>query len=80
MKTAVSLPDALFRRLEAIRKRFSLTRSEAVQRAVADWIAQHSAEDLTATIDRAVERLGPEARLDPGAAQAQRDILRREDW
>lgn len=41
MKTAISIPDDLYRRLEATRKRKKLSRSEALQGALVTWLKHH---------------------------------------
>ena len=41
MKTAISLPDALFRAGDALAKRMKLSRSELYARALAEFLAKH---------------------------------------
>ena len=80
MKTAISIPDRLFVRLEATRKRLQLTRSEVLQGALVKWLEQHEGQEITATINTAIEQIGDAATLDPELENAGLCALDREDW
>jgi metal-responsive CopG/Arc/MetJ family transcriptional regulator len=47
MKTAISLPDPLFKSAEALARRLGVSRSELFAKAVAEFIAQHDRARLT---------------------------------
>lgn len=53
-KTAISLPTALYERLESVRTERGLSRSGAVAEAVAEYVSKNAA-DLTARIDAALD-------------------------
>jgi predicted transcriptional regulator len=58
MKTAISVPDEVFERGELAAKRLRLSRSELYSRALADFIARHTEEEVTAAMNTAIERNG----------------------
>ena len=61
MKTAVSLPDAVFRRAERLAKRLRVTRSELYSRALQEYVARHAPDAVTAALDRLHDELGGES-------------------
>lgn len=77
MKTAISIPDALFQAADQLAARLGLSRSELYARAVADWVAQHQADTVTAQLDAVYG--GPDApasRLPRALARTQGRALR----
>lgn len=54
MKTAISLPDETFRRVDDAAKRLGLSRSELFARAAESWLDRLEDDGLTAAIDRAI--------------------------
>ena len=69
MKTAISLPDALFEDAERVAERLGLSRSELYARAIASFVREHSGAALTAAIDRALD--AAPATLDPALRATQ---------
>lgn len=55
VKTAISLPDALFERAERVAARLELSRSELYARALASYLREHEGEEITRSIDRCLE-------------------------
>jgi metal-responsive CopG/Arc/MetJ family transcriptional regulator len=53
MKTAISLPDPLFKSAEALAHRLGVSRSELFANAVAEFIAQHDQARLTERLNAA---------------------------
>ncbi|MFQ5474016.1 MAG: CopG family ribbon-helix-helix protein [Dehalococcoidia bacterium] len=51
MKTAISLPDELFESADALARRLGLSRSELYATAVAEYLAKHRSEDVTARLN-----------------------------
>lgn len=47
MKTAISLPDNLFKSGDSLAKRLGISRSELYARALADFVAKYKASQLT---------------------------------
>lgn len=79
MKTAVSLPDDLFRAAERHAKRVSKSRSQLYAEALAEYLARHAPDEVTEAMNRVVERLG-EHSPEPFVADAARRVLERTEW
>lgn len=58
MKTAISVPDPVFARVEEHARRLGLSRSEFFSRAAARWADELEGEDVTAAINAALEAAG----------------------
>ena len=78
MKTAVSIPDAVFSQAEKAARRLKMSRSKLYATALAAFLEEQQAEDLTARLD-AVYTLAA-SNLDPEWLRAQADALDREEW
>lgn len=61
MKTAISLPDEVFEQAEKAAKRLKLSRSELYSRAVAEYLARHTDNEVTASINAAIAEAGQPA-------------------
>lgn len=53
MKTAISVPDDVFRKAERLAKRLGISRSELFTRAVSMLVDESEGRDITASYDRA---------------------------
>lgn len=83
MKTAVSIPDAIFEEAERLARRVKRSRSELYSRALADYLARHSVDRVTEAMDRTLEALDDGADMagpDGFAPIASRRILQRTEW
>jgi biotin operon repressor len=80
MKTAISLPDPLFRATDALAKRLGISRSELVQRAVAMLIDQHKGLDVTAALNEIYSRPDAPRSIDPDLIRLQLASLPSEEW
>ncbi|WP_125776378.1 ribbon-helix-helix protein, CopG family [Antribacter gilvus] len=58
MKTAISVPDATFKRIESRAKALGMSRSEFFARAAEHYINELDEHDLTLRINEALERGG----------------------
>jgi metal-responsive CopG/Arc/MetJ family transcriptional regulator len=78
MKTAISLSDELFAAADALADRIGMSRSELYATAVAEFLAKHNSEEVTARLNRvyASEPSGLEADV----RRAQRASLGAERW
>ncbi len=80
VKTAISIPDALFEAAEGLARRLGITRSELYQKAVAAFVEKHEARSVTEALD---ELYGPKpviATLDRGVEALQTLSLPKDDW
>ena len=78
MKTAVSIPDDLFRRADRLAKHTKKSRSQLFQEALRDYVAKHAPEDVTEAMNRVCAELGDTS--DDFVSAAGRRLLRRVDW
>jgi len=78
MKTAVSIPDELFRRADAFARKFKKSRSQVYREALAEYLARREPNAVTAALDAVIADVGAE--IDPWAAAASRAALERSEW
>ena len=78
MKTAISLPDRLFRSGDTLAKRLGVSRSELYARALAEYVAKHRADQITKRLNAVYAR--EDSRLDSALVAAQARALPRERW
>lgn len=78
MKTAISIPDAIFEDAERLAKRLKRSRSDLYSRAVSEYIARHALDQVTAAMDEALAAV--DEPVDPFATNAARRTLRRSEW
>ncbi len=78
MKTAISLPDALFKSGDSLARRLGVSRSELYARALAEFVAKHKASQLTQRFNAVYA--DEESRLDPALDAAQLRTLARASW
>jgi hypothetical protein len=61
MKTAISLPDPLFKEAEAAAKDLGLSRSKLIQTALEEFLERRRHADLIAEINRDIDKYGDPA-------------------
>jgi predicted transcriptional regulator len=73
MKTAISIPDDVFRAIDSRARSLKLSRSALLTRAAREFLARNDSGALSATEawNKAIERAG-QPMLDPAAAAFQR--------
>ena len=78
MKTAISLPKDVFEKAERLAKRTRKSRSQLYCEAIREYVARHSPDEITETLDRVIEQNGqPEERF---VTLASAQTLARVDW
>lgn len=70
MKTAISLPDDTFRRVDCAAKRLGVSRSELFARAAESWLDALEDDGTTEAINRAIAGLQVDHRFTDAAAAA----------
>ena len=78
MKTAISLPDKIFREADRLAKRLKKSRSQLYQEAVAEYLARHEPEAITEALDRLLEEV--DTKPDDFTSAAARRVMRRTEW
>lgn len=78
MKTAISLPDAVFEEAERLARRLKKTRSQLYREAVTEYLARRDPDAVTEAMDRVADQVDtrPEAWL----SDAARRLLERSEW
>ena len=79
MKTAISIPDNLFKEAERLARRLGISRSELYQRAVTRFIEEQSADVVREALDRVYGKKSNRG-LDPLIKAASEQLLADEDW
>ena len=78
MKTAVSIPDEVFRAVERHARRARKSRSQLYAEALSEYLARHSPDEVTEAMNQVMDQLkGP---TDPFVTEAARRILERSEW
>ncbi|HTX23415.1 MAG TPA: hypothetical protein VMD03_02055 [Steroidobacteraceae bacterium] len=80
MKTAISIPDALFREAETLAKKRGMSRSELYATAIADYLKDERFLGVREQLDAIYGAELKESELDPELARIQSQLLRREQW
>jgi metal-responsive CopG/Arc/MetJ family transcriptional regulator len=78
MKTAVSIPDEVFEKVERFARRAKRSRSEVFSAALREYMARHAPDEVTEAINHALDEVGDQK--DEFVAAAARRILERTEW
>lgn len=78
MKTAVSIPDDVFKKAERLALRMQTSRSQLFSNAVTEYVARHAPDDVTEAMNEACRDIGVEP--DPFMFAASRRILEQSEW
>lgn len=78
MKTAISVPDEVFKQADRLARRQGQSRSQLYSAAVREYVARHAPDDVTDALDRVIENLGQESATFRRAAAKR--VLQRSEW
>ena len=78
MKTAISLPDRVYRQAERHAKRTNKSRSQLYADALSEYLARHAPDDVTEAMDAVIDQLGQAN--DRFSATATRRVLKTVEW
>ena len=78
MKTAVSIPDEVYRAAERLARRSKKSRSRLFSDALREYVARHASDEVTEAMNKACAATGDEE--DPFVSAAARRILERIEW
>ena len=78
MKTAISIPDPLYKEAERLTKRLRIPRSQLYAKALAEYIQRQRSRGIKEALDEVYEIESSD--LDPVLTHLQSATLRREDW
>ncbi len=77
MKTAISVPDPIFARVQEASARLGVSRSEFFARAAERWLRELDDDGTTEAIDRALQGVGDDSDF---AARAARSVAETSEW
>jgi metal-responsive CopG/Arc/MetJ family transcriptional regulator len=80
VKTAISIPDAIFQEAERVAKRRGMSRSELYAKAVDEYVKSERLVRVRERLNVVYGRDGQESRLTPTLAAAQSESLDQDDW
>ncbi len=78
MKTAVSIPDEVFHKVERLARRARKSRSEVFSAALREYVARHAPDEVTDSMNEVCGRVADQN--DPFAAVASRLVLESLEW
>jgi len=78
MKTAVSIPDDVFKGAERLARRTKKSRSQLYSEALREYVARHGTEEITDAMDAVLTELGQSK--DDFVSTAARRTLERNEW
>ena len=78
MKIAVSIPNDIFEDAEQLADRLGTSRSQLYTRALAEFVARHDDDRVTAAMNAVVDEVG--TALDDFTREAANRALRRVEW
>ncbi len=78
MKTAVSVPDEVFRGAERLAQRMKKSRSQLYSDAIKEYVARHAREEVTDAMNRVCAQLGEST--DGFVSLAARRVLESSEW
>ena len=79
MKTAISIPDNLFKAADKVARRMGISRSELYQRAIERYLQQQSGDVIREALD-VVYAKASNRDLDPLIKAAGEHVLEDENW
>ena len=78
MKTAISIPDKVFRSADSLAKRLGVSRSELYTTAIAEFLSRHQGRHVTARLDAVYTE--ENSSLSPHLIQLQVKSVAYEEW
>ena len=78
MKTAVSIPDDVFEKVERLARRARKSRSEVFSAALREYVARHAPDEITDALNRVCDSAGDQP--DEFVAAAAKRVLENSEW
>lgn len=78
MKTAVSIPEDIFKGAERLARRTKKSRSRLFSDALREYLARHASDEVTEAMDRVCAELGETK--DSFVSVSARRVLERSEW
>ena len=78
MKTAVSVPDEIFERVERLARGSGRSRSEVYSAALREYVARHAPDEVTESLNQVIATVGQDD--DGFVSWASRRVLETTEW
>ncbi len=78
MKTAVSIPDDVFEKVERLARRTKKSRSEVYSAALREYVSRHAPDEVTEAMNRVCELIQDQP--DQFLKEAGRRVLEKTEW
>jgi len=78
MKTAVSIPDEIFRGAERLARRMKKSRSALYSQALSEYVSRHCPDEATEAMNAALREIGDTG--DAFVQAAARKVIERAEW
>ena len=78
MKTAISIPDPLFKKGETAARKLKLSRSELYAQALAEYLDRRNEEALIQRVNHVCDAI--DTRIDPALVRAAAASLPKDQW
>ena len=78
MKTAISLPDEVFRAAERHAGRMQKSRSQLYALALSEYLSRHAPDEVTEAMNKVMDEL--EEPAEPFVTEAARRVLEKDEW
>lgn len=78
MKTAVSVPDEVFAKVERLARRTGKSRSQVFSEALREYVTRHAPDEVTEAMDRVCGQV--QSQRDQFIGEAGRRVLERTEW
>jgi predicted transcriptional regulator len=78
MKTAVSIPDDVFEKVERLARRMKKSRSRLFSNALEEYVDRHAPDRVTEAMDQVCAEIGSEP--DPFVSAVSARILEQSEW
>jgi len=79
MKTAISIPDPVFKTADRLAKRLGLSRSELYVRAISSYVEMHKGQKVTDLLNEVYGGMVSKG-LETGFKRAQTESIDKEEW
>jgi metal-responsive CopG/Arc/MetJ family transcriptional regulator len=78
MKTAISIPDKVFRSADSLAKRLGISRSELYTTAITEFLSKYQGRHITSRLDAIYAE--EDSTLSPSLIRLQAKSLAHEEW
>jgi len=78
MKTAVSIPDEVFKEVERLARRMKISRSRLYSLALREYLARNAPDAITEAINQSLKAIGDQS--DPFVEAAADEVLGNAEW